>query len=567
MLEALGRRRPVRRRARSRSSPTTSQGNVYAWDADGQLVFHADRQPALLGRAAAPFDTRRASGRRRERTEGGFVTSPVLADLDGDGDGARHHRRRRGPPRVRLARRRRRRSAASRCSSRTPTRSRRSTRTTNQSRSTNVDAEPGQRRRPGQDRRHAGGGATSTAPASRRDHRRHQRGVPGNTGRRGRHSTPAASTRLAGVLGQRACSTSPTGASTRSRRDRRSARPAVNCGSRSSLPGWPVKIGIIDAGLLPDVGEGINGAPVVAPLHCPTGGAGLKIGVTPDAGPGYVLNARRQLLLRLSPAAHDNALADRRRRRRGQADTPAFPAVGEPGLRHARRRRTIDMFAPARGPAARARRGRARLPEGRPGLHRRAGTRRPASSRPASRRQTTTSRSSRARPSATSTGEAPAQEVVAGTASQDLQALQRRAARRRAGVAEADRRLARRDAGARLARHDRHGARRQEGRRLDHALGHAVGLLDAGRGLLAELVAELPPRHRQLGRLHARRGRAGQSRCRRGLAGRADVRRAGRRPAVRHRADHSSCGSATAPGRARRSHRQRPGRVRRWRCR
>ena len=32
------------------------------------------------------------------------------------------------------------------------------------------------------------------------------------------------------------------------------------------------------------MGEGINGSPVVAPLTCPQGGEGLKIGVTPDAG-------------------------------------------------------------------------------------------------------------------------------------------------------------------------------------------------------------------------------------------------------------------------------------------
>ena len=52
-----------------------------------------------------------------------------------------------------------------------------------------------------------------------------------------------------------------------------------------------MKVGIIDAGLLPEVGEGIDGSPVVAPLDCPEGGEGMKVAVTPDAGPGYVLNA------------------------------------------------------------------------------------------------------------------------------------------------------------------------------------------------------------------------------------------------------------------------------------
>src|SRR5205823_9479115 len=66
---------------------------------------------------------------------------------------------------------------------------------------------------------------------------------------------------------------------------------AAKCSSSVFRDGWPAKIGIIDAGLLPDVGEGINGSPVVAPVRCPEGGEGLKVGVTPDAGPGYLLNA------------------------------------------------------------------------------------------------------------------------------------------------------------------------------------------------------------------------------------------------------------------------------------
>ncbi|HUH81998.1 MAG TPA: hypothetical protein VLZ06_11800, partial [Solirubrobacteraceae bacterium] len=56
------------------------------------------------------------------------------------------------------------------------------------------------------------------------------------------------------------------------------------CTSSAFREGWPAKIGIIDAGLLPEVGEGIDGSPVVAPLDCPEGGEGMKVAVTPDAG-------------------------------------------------------------------------------------------------------------------------------------------------------------------------------------------------------------------------------------------------------------------------------------------
>src|SRR5207302_2871018 len=59
------------------------QGNVYAWDAGGHLVLHATSDPRYSG-APLPGDPswlHQRSG-TRERTEGGFVTSPVLARLD-----------------------------------------------------------------------------------------------------------------------------------------------------------------------------------------------------------------------------------------------------------------------------------------------------------------------------------------------------------------------------------------------------------------------------------------------------------------------------------------------------
>ena len=53
---------------------------------------------------------------------------------------------------------------------------------------------------------------------------------------------------------------------------------------------WPVKVGRVFAELLPVVGEGINGSPVVASFSCLGGDGddGPKIGVIPDAGPGYI---------------------------------------------------------------------------------------------------------------------------------------------------------------------------------------------------------------------------------------------------------------------------------------
>jgi hypothetical protein len=119
------------------------------------------------------------------------------------------------------------------------------------------------------------------------------------------------------------------------------------CSSVAFREGWPAKIGIIDAGLLPDVGEGINGSPIVAPVTCPEGGEGLKIGVTPDAGPGYVLNPDGSSCYGSVNGA-DTALSTEFSAGNGRTDTPAFPAVGEPAF-GTLDGTTTDMFAPAAG--------------------------------------------------------------------------------------------------------------------------------------------------------------------------------------------------------------------------
>src|SRR3954447_23322692 len=58
-------------------------GNVYAWDGTGHRVFHREANPDWSGAPLTPFHTVRQGP--RDRTEHGFVASPVLADLDGHG--------------------------------------------------------------------------------------------------------------------------------------------------------------------------------------------------------------------------------------------------------------------------------------------------------------------------------------------------------------------------------------------------------------------------------------------------------------------------------------------------
>jgi hypothetical protein len=97
------------------------------------------------------------------------------------------------------------------------------------------------------------------------------------------------------------------------------------------VKGWPAKVGIINSELLPDVGEGITGSPVLAKLTCPSGGSGVKVGVIPDAGPGYIFNADGTSCYGQS-GGHDNALATDVSAGAGQVDHPVFPAVGLPAF-------------------------------------------------------------------------------------------------------------------------------------------------------------------------------------------------------------------------------------------
>jgi hypothetical protein len=103
------------------------------------------------------------------------------------------------------------------------------------------------------------------------------------------------------------------------------------------LPGWPTKIGQVETDLLPVVGEGITGAPVIGPASCPHAAGGPdKAGVIADAGLGYLFNSDGSSCYGQSPgndgAMHDNALASDFAVTGGKFDTPAIPAVGLPAF-------------------------------------------------------------------------------------------------------------------------------------------------------------------------------------------------------------------------------------------
>ncbi len=268
------------------------------------------------------------------------------------------------------------------------------------------------------------------------------------------------------------------------------------------ISGWPAKVGIINAELLPDVGEGITGSPVLAKLTCPSGGAGVKVGVIPDAGPGYVFNADGSSCYGQSDG-HDNALATDVSAGAGQVDHPVFPAVGLPafgdlgGLQPtfvapvAGLLRALDLVVPDYqvGGQDFTAAWDASTGQMRPGF--------------------------------------PAQEndlaFLTGPSVGDIDGVPGRGDRRGHGVArsagvqrarpageqrvaEADRRLDGGDAAAGFVRR-RHA---QDGCQPDAAR-RRVRLRHSGPGLLALVVTALPPRRGELGRLRPRCGAAGQA--------------------------------------------------------
>ena len=94
-------------------------------------------------------------------------------------------------------------------------------------------------------------------------------------------------------------------------------------------PGWPRPMALLLTELLPVVGEGVTGNPVIGPVNCPSGGSGRKIGALSAAGPGYIFNPDGTGCYGEGPDGHDITLQTDAAG--GSAvDHPILPAVGHP---------------------------------------------------------------------------------------------------------------------------------------------------------------------------------------------------------------------------------------------
>ena len=92
------------------------------------------------------------------------------------------------------------------------------------------------------------------------------------------------------------------------------------------LPGWPFKVGILQAGVLPLVGEGITGAPVIGEVACRQSAAAPRVGVIPAAGVPYIVNADGQSCYGRE-SGKDVGLPTEGS---GAPDQPLLPAFGHP---------------------------------------------------------------------------------------------------------------------------------------------------------------------------------------------------------------------------------------------
>ncbi len=97
------------------------------------------------------------------------------------------------------------------------------------------------------------------------------------------------------------------------------------------VSGWPKPLGLLLTGLLPVVGEGVTGNPVIGPASCPNGGAGSKIGALSVAGPAYILNPDGSSCYGTGPDGYDITLQTDFTPA-GNYDHPVLPAVGHPAF-------------------------------------------------------------------------------------------------------------------------------------------------------------------------------------------------------------------------------------------
>jgi len=299
------------------------EGKVYGWDPSGDRVFSAEANPDFSGRPLQPFQNERMG--HRNRTQHGFLGSPVLADLDGD-DGGRLELIAAGMDRHVYA--------WNDDGSQVPGFP---VLVVDETKVSSVDSDSHAVRFGPQAGPELDQGAIVDTPAVgdiSGDARpeiivgtNEEYAVDeGNEGPLNVAPSSAPSLNLLAPVGLldfangRVYAINPDG-----------DPDAPAAGTSPFVAGWPRPIGIALSELLPVVGEGINGSPVIAPLECSSGGSGPKVGTFPAAGPAYLLNADGTSCFGEESGRHKTFASDVSGGG-GQIDRPIIPAVGLPAF-------------------------------------------------------------------------------------------------------------------------------------------------------------------------------------------------------------------------------------------
>jgi hypothetical protein len=301
------------------------EGKIYGWDASGARVFRAEANPAYSGKPQTPFVNVRNG--HRNRTQHGFLGSPVLADLDKN-DGGKLEIIAAGMDRHVYAW------------------------------ENNGDPVPGfpvlvvdptkvgsvdpvthrVTFNDGGDELDSGGIVDTPAVGDIGGDERPEIIVGTNEeyavddGTEGPFNVSTSSSPALGLLAPVGLLDYANGRLYAIKPDGDPDAPAA--GQSPYVAGrWPAPIGIALSELLPVVGEGINGSPVIAPLdQCASGDPGPKIGTIPAAGLGYLLNADGSSCLG-SDSGLDRTFDDGSAGTgTGQIDRPVLPAVGLPAF-------------------------------------------------------------------------------------------------------------------------------------------------------------------------------------------------------------------------------------------
>ncbi|MGI9019278.1 MAG: calcium-binding protein, partial [Solirubrobacterales bacterium] len=299
------------------------EGHVYGWNAQGERIFDEASNPAFSGKPLTPFVNVRQG--HRNRTQRGFLGSPVLADLDRDDDGrleiiaagldrhvyAWNHD---GTPvdgyPVLVV-------DPTKVASVDPA-----------THAVSFDADAGPALNQGAivDTPAVGDITGDARPEIIVGTNEEYAVDEGDEGPLNVAPSSAPSLNLLAPVGLlsfangRAYAISPDG-----------DPDAPAAGQSPFLGGWPVPIGIALAEVLPLVGEGINGSPVIADITCQGGSGGPKVGLMPAAGPAYLLNPDGSSCFGQEEGRHKTFASDVSGGA-GQIDRPVIPAVGVPAF-------------------------------------------------------------------------------------------------------------------------------------------------------------------------------------------------------------------------------------------